>query len=286
MSLLARALPVVVVGYFAVGCTASLATLTPAKTTPGGHVRIAAAAEANLPTGAVLDQLQSANSRAKQLENGEMATQDDLKLFAGATVASVATPLTATGDLQLRVGLTDEFDIGIRYFGGTMHGDVRYQFLGDTAKDDTFHGSIGVGGGLFVFGADLPVPGQYDGFITIKNNSQYQVDGSLLFGWSGTFGHLWFGPKVVFSGFDTDATIALDGLTPAILNVNGTNFYYGGQLGLAIGIAFFWVVAEVTVAGVTTSGDATPSAGPLTGTIDASNSGLIIYPAGGLLLEF
>lgn len=269
------------------GCTTSLTTLTPAQTTPGGHVRMSAAAAINAPVGGILDQIQAAEKRVSAIEDGDTATQADLKLVTETAVAVVATPPTVMADVQGRVGLTDRIDLGFRYSGGSLRADTRFQFLGDTADDDTFYGSIGVGAGLFVIGAKLPVPSEYEDVLEIENNSQYQFDASVLFGPSGRFGHLWFGPKFVYSGFDTDAKITLDGLPTQNLSVTGTNLYYGGQVGFALGFQFIWVMFELTVVGVSSDAKADPgAAGTLTGAIDGSNKGVIIYPAGGLLLQF
>lgn len=284
---LAPLLSVAVVGALSLGCTTSLTTLTPAQTTPGGHVRMSGAVAINAPVGKLLDDVLEAKDRVSAIEDGEMATPDDVKLISETAVAVVATPPTAMADIAGRVGLTDRFDLGFRYSGGSLRGDVRFQFLGSTEDDDTFFGSVGLGAGLFVFGSKLPVPAEYEEVLEIENNGQYQLDASVLFGPSGRFGHLWLGPKFVMSSYDTDARITLSGVPEQHLSITGTNLYYGGQVGFALGFQFIWVMFELTVVGVSTNTDADAgAAGAFLGDLGGKSTGLIIYPAGGLLLQF
>lgn len=264
------------------GCTTSLATFTPAQTTPAGHVRVSGNVGANLPIGNIVSKIQEGKDRIEEIRAGDNPTNADVEDLTRTAAALVVSPPSVGTDFQLRVGLIDWLDVGVRYASGTIRGDTRLQFLGKKDKKGSFYGSIGVGFGAFAFGMDLPVPDEYAKYVQLENIQRYEFDSSILFGWSGKFGHLWFGPKVVYTLFSTDTVVALEPLPTETTRVSGHNFYYGGQLGFALGYKVFWIVVELTAAGVSSHADSNP----LGNKRSDDTSAFLLYPAAGVLFQF
>ncbi|MCA9581080.1 MAG: hypothetical protein KC416_04755 [Myxococcales bacterium] len=278
-----RAAAVSIVLFLLAGCSTSLTSFTPAQTTPGGHVRVSAAVGVNTGAGDMVDRIDEGSARAEQFQTGQRTpTQMDAADFVDLAAALVVNPATVGSDLQLRVGILDAWDFGVRVSNGTLRGDTRIQFLGREACDDVFFGSIGVGFGAYAFGFDVPVPGAYEDFVTLEDIERYEFDGSLLFGWSGSVGDVWFGPKVVYTTYSTTAKVALSPVPTVTAQITGSNIYYGGQVGLALNLYIFRLAAELTIAGVSASAEANSSGS----TSDQSTDGLVIYPAAGVMFEF
>lgn len=195
-------------------------------------------------------------------------------------IAILATPPSVGVDAQVRFGIAERLDLGARFSSGALGGDIRYQFLGEGYEG--FVGSIGLGARFFLVQVDdFPVGHEYEDDIDIKNLKRIEVDLPVLFGVSGDVGHLWFGPKLAYSRFTNQVKLTV-GEDMYDVEVAGNNFYYGAQFGFALGYKFIWVSAEVTVAGVSIDAEATVNSERR----DVNADGLIVYPAGSILLEF
>ncbi len=263
-----------------VGCTTSLATMTPAPTTAPGHVRVSGGVGGNIPAGQIVDLVTDGQEILDKSDMGEPISEEEQRRIEDLAIALLATPPSVGVDAQVRFGVAEKLDIGARFSSGAVGGDVRYQFTGEGY--DGFVGSIGLGARFFLVQLDdWPVGHEYEDDIEIKNLKRIEVDLPLLFGVSGKVGHLWFGPKLAYSRFTNEVDLTIG---DAMYNVEvaGNNFYYGAQFGFALGYEFIWVSAEITVAGVSIDAEATVNSEQRSVNAD----GLIVYPAGSILLEF
>ena len=125
--------------------------------------------------------------------------------------------------------------------------------------------------------------------LTLDDFSRVELDVPLSFGVSGKVGHLWFGPKLVFSRYDAHLTACLSPgdsgcAREATLGVGGTAFYVAGQLGAAIGWKRVWFAAELTVAYVSAGADVELSMGGHSSSHHVSSDGVVLQPAVGLLV--
>lgn len=234
----------------------------------------------NIPAGQIVDLVTEGQDILDKADNGESISDEEQRRIEDLAIALLATPPSVGVDAQIRFGIAEQLDLGARFSSGAFGGDVRFQFLGEGYEG--FVGSIGLGARFFLVQVDdYPVGHEYEDDIEIKNLKRIEVDLPILFGVSGKVGHLWFGPKLAYSRFtnEVDLTVGEDMYD---VEVAGNNFYYGAQIGFALGYEFIWVSAEITVAGVSVNAEASVNSELR----DVDADGLIVYPAGSILLEF
>ena len=96
---------------------------------------------------------------------------------------------------------------------------------------------------------------------------------------------MWAGPKVVYSRFSTAMRLSIPGGRSRISPPSTANtFYYGGQGGVAFGYRYIFFAVELTMAQM--FGSAAVTSAPAGIARAADLSGLVIYPAFGLMGEF
>jgi hypothetical protein len=262
------------------GCSTVLSTMQPAQTTPGKHVRGATALGVNIPAGQLADTIDAAETIA---ESGmvDMANREE---FLQGVVGLFMNPPAFAQEFQVRYGFSDIVDVGLRYAtGGNIRADMRYRVI-NPEQPDGMYGSTGLG---FTFAsASIPVPSPIDEFIEIDSITRIELDLPMLFGWSNEIWHFWFGPKFVLSFVSTGLTFRDMGPvddTPERVDASATNFYYVAHVGAAVGFRHIWVALELTIGGIGGAADISPQGGEK---FEAGYSGLVLYPALGLLLQF
>jgi hypothetical protein len=233
-----------------------------------------------VPSGDLRDALEGARNMG--LGHGALSPQDtDLLVRAGTAV--VVQPPSVGGSVSAAVGLSRRFALSLRASGNAARGALRWQFL---RVAPGFYGSLGVGVSTYFYG--FPVQ-QFVPDLSLDDFSRVELDVPLSFGVSGKLGHLWFGPKLVFSSYDARITACVDGTAgscarEATLGVGGTAFYVAGQLGAAIGWKRVWLAAELTVAYVSASADVALSMSGRSAQHRVSSDGIVLQPAIGLLV--
>jgi hypothetical protein len=270
--------------FIATGCSTVLSTMQPAQTTPGRHVRGGLGMGINIPVGQIADTLDAAQSIAEGASSSGSIAEDDVDEFLSGVVGLALNPPAVAGEFQARYGFHDRFDAGLRVAtGGNIRLDGRVRFL-DPRTPEGLYGSAGVG--FSYASASFPIPSQIEEFIEVDDLSRIELDLPVLLGWSNEIYHVWFGPKLVVSFVSTGLTFRQEGpldSTPERIDVGATNFMYVGQVGAAIGYKHVWIAFELTIGGIAGSAEITRN----TSTIyDPSYSGLIIYPALGLMFQF
>ncbi|MCK6535647.1 MAG: hypothetical protein L6Q84_21970 [Polyangiaceae bacterium] len=260
------------------GCAPALSTFVPAETTPEGHVRATGGLGLNVPAGQIDDAYEVAEALADRAET-QALTADEKDQLIIKTAGVMLNPPSATWEVQGRYGIHRRADVGLRHASGALRGDGRFTFLKPSAEGD-LAGSVGVGLAYYTF--EIPVPPPMDSVIEIDDFRRYELDVPLLFGWSWEMAHVWFGPKLLISRYSTGMSARfVDEVR--VVDVSGTNLYYGGQVGAAVGYKKVWLGLELTVAGL--SGAAkidVPAAGR---SIDAKFGGLVVYPTIGVLVQ-
>ncbi len=247
---------------------------------PHKHFRGAMALGVSIPTGAIGEAFDIAEDLVGVAEGRELTDDEVGDLFESTTKVLLNLPSVAY-ELQGRYGLADRLDLGLRLaLPGAIRLDGRYQII--RLQDSSFAGSVGLG--LTYYSFEIPVPYPIDQVIEIDDFTRFELDVPVLFGWSGEIGHFWFGPKLVFASFSTAMSADLFGAQLELASVSGTSFYYGLQVGGAIGYKYVWFAAELTIAGVSGSADVEVPA--LGFTRSPSFGGAVIYPAFGLLVQF
>ena len=261
-------------------CSPTLSSLEPARTIPAGHVQMSSGLDVSIPSGDIREALESA--REMGLGGGALSAQDANTLVRAGT-AVVVQPPSVGGSVSAAVGLSQRFALSLRASGNAARAAVRWQFL---REKPGFYGALGLGVSTYFYG--FPVQ-QFVDDLTLDSFSRVELDIPLSFGWSGRLGHVWFGPKLVFSNYDAQITACLDRADSrctheAVVGIGGTAFYFAGQFGAAIGWKNVWIAAELTVAYVSAGADVGLTAGGRDTQHRVSSDGIVLQPAIGLLL--
>ena len=275
---------VLVMGVWPVlsGCASVLSTFTPAPTTPPGSVRGAAAIGVSAPVGQLVDVVDQGEEIARKRLRGEPlnAEEQDELVESGLTLA--LNPPSAAGELQGRYGVAEAIDVGVRFASSlTARVDGRFQFLKSGAEDGSgFAGSAGLGLGYYAKSFELP-NADIEAMVAVASMRRVELDAPILFGFSGPVGHFWFGPKFVVNRFWADVTLEFLQTAAVAGSATGTTFFYGGQVGGAVGYKYVWLAAELSIMGLSSSADVESSAY----NADLSLGGLVLYPALGVIVQ-
>src|SRR5262249_44735397 len=107
----------------------------------------------------------------------------------------------------------------------------------------------------------------------------------VLIGTSRDLFHVWAGPKLLLTSFDTQLTLTLPGVEAVLAKFEGTAVFVGGQGGFAVGDKRLVLAVEVTLAeAVGTAHLTSPLLNPMTRDTKVSN--FTVYPSVGLMGEF
>ena len=228
------------------------------------HVQANAAMDVVVPVSRVVDAVDVTASLADKYASdpGYKPSDAEQKQALGAAVGLGLSSPGVNPDLMLRMGLVKNLDVGLRWSAISVHGDAKYRFLAtrdpsaegeaDEAKsssgigngpDRGFQGSISIGLSKAL----------YRGFIfdlldqlKINDYSRWNLEIPIIFGTRiKDFGHVWFGPKYIYSHYSLDASLQNVGIVP---ETSGSIHHLGGFGGIALGYKVVYLFAELTIA--------------------------------------
>ncbi len=273
----------IVVLALAGGCAPSLATMQPAHVAPKGHMQVTTAFEVGIPTGtigSIIDTGKTISDIAQR--DGMITPEQERQLFdAGVTVA-VSPPAFGYHFAAYYVPI-DRLEVGLRYAGAGFRAGARYQLL----RHETDPFDLTLGAGVARSAYEIPLS-SYIPILEIEDFTRYTIDVPLQIGTSRTYYRVWGGPKVLYSHYSTALRLDLPS-TPDLATFEGHTWYYGGQVGFAVGYKYVFVAFELTLARLSGRADVQTAPDPrnnepLVRNVDIN--GFIIYPAFGLIGEF
>ena len=277
-SLFAVVVAVLVAVLGAAGCAPSLATLQPAHVAPRGHVQVAAGLEIAVPSGGVDKVVDAAQTVADAAQAG-MITDDQKWQLLDAGMNLVASPPSLSQHLAIAYTVVDRTELSLRYAGGGWRLGGRYQIL---SRVDA---PLDLVAGLGVARATTPIPaGDVLPVLKIDDFTRWTFDVPILAGTSGDWFRVWFGPRFLYTRFDTRMHLELVQDEVVMASFEGSAFYYGGQVGVAVGYRKVFFGIELTLAGL--SGSATASTMLSIPTRKVDINGFVVYPALGFMGEF
>jgi hypothetical protein len=272
-------------------CSTTLSTLQPAEPMRPGHVQVNVAQNVNVPASRIVSAVDVAQEQARRYasDTGYRPTPEDQRRIVAATTGLALSSPGVNPDLMLRVGVIDDLDVGLRWSGINAHADAKYRFLGGSPraagdassrfrdeigpdKEGGFQGAVSLGISRSLYSGLV-----FDAlnFLDIGGYSRWNVELPVIFGTAlGDFGHVWFGPKYVFSAYSVDASLRNVG---AIDGTSGTAHHLGGFGGAALGYKVIFVFAELTVMKM--------FAEPSIFGRPTDLGGIIVVPSGGLMLR-
>lgn len=260
------------------GCGPILSTMTPAQVTPHRSVRVTAGAGTTVPVGQIVDAIDTVNGLATRVARHEALSAQEQNTLTEQAVALAISPPTFSYELQARYGFLDRWDAGLRLVGPNVRLDARFQIL-STERSAPIDLSVGAG---FAFGfTSVSLGSVVDSVIHVDDYRVLTFDVPLLAGWSGRFGHFWFGPKLVVTSTGTGMSVGVSSTETRVLDVSGTTVHYGGLVGGAVGYRWVWLAFELSVYGMRGGASVTWPGG----SVSPSFSGVVVAPSFAFMLQ-
>lgn len=220
------------------GCSTTLSTLQPAKPVGAGHVHVGVGANVNLPVSSAVGAIAESTRVAARLSSESRAPNEaEQRALVDAMLPLAINPPGATPDLMLRYGVVDAVDVGLRYSGSAIHGDVKAALY----DEEPFTIAVSLGYSRQRFSGLL-----FDAldYLNIGDYSRNNIEVPLIFGLKlKEYGHVWFGPKFIGSFYSLDASVKDVGL---VAQSSGFIQHYGAFGGIALGYKYVFAVAELT----------------------------------------
>ncbi len=264
------------------GCSPALGTLQPARTTPEGHLQVTGSVDYVHTDGEIREAIGVVEGAHF---GGRMTRAEVTEITDAATVALVQPP-SVGATMAASYGITKRFELGVRTSGSAVRGHVRFQWLRIAPG---IYGSAGFGVSGYLFG--FPLQTVSDDAVKVNGFTRWDFDLPIHLGYSGRYFHVWGGPKLIFSTYDSSLTVCTDTRGPgcnasAGVKVGGTAAYVTGQLGFAVGYRRFWVAAELTVGRVGASGNVGITSGSRSDHGTFAHEGLVLSPSVGFISWF
>jgi len=265
-----------------IGCSPALGTLQPARTTPAGHLQVTGSLDYVHTEGEVREAIAIVENADF---GGRMSRSEINEVVDAATVALVQPPSVGF-TLAAAYGINERFELGLRTSGSAVRGHVRFQWLRIAPG---IYGSAGFGVSGYLFGFPLQTVSQ--DAVKVDAFSRWDFDLPIHLGYSGRYFHIWGGPKLIFSTYDSDLTVCTDARGAgcnrrAAVTLGGTAAYVTGQLGMAVGYRRFWIAAELTVGRVGASGDVGITGSGASDEGEFAHEGLVVSPSVGFISWF
>jgi len=263
------------------GCSPSLSTMQPARLVPEGHLSLTTSADITATTGGIRDVL----DEIEDMPNIDRASPAQLALAADATTTALVQAPSVGYQLSASYGLSRHFEIGIRTSVSAVRGSVRWQFLREAPG---FYGALGLGVSTYLYG--FPIE-SYTDLVDVTDFSRHEIDLPLHLGFSSRAVHVWGGPKAMLSWYNAGFSVCADErndrcVAEALIDMDGTALYFGGQLGFAVGYGQLWFAAELTVAHVALDADLAMTYARRTVRHNYAEDGWAISPSLGLIAWF
>lgn len=273
-----------------VGCSTTLSTLQPAEPMKPLRFQANGALNVVVPASRIIDVVDTSATLADRYAsdpNYKPSEAEQRQALAAAVGLGLSSP-GVNPDIMLRMGVVKNLDVGLRWSSINAHVDAKYRFL--ATKDATpeeeaatdgklgngpdrgFQGAISIGLSKSLYNGLI-----FDLFdqLQINDYSRWNLEVPLIFGSRlSDYGHVWFGPKYIYSHYSVDASLKNIGIVP---EQSGSIHHIGGFGGVAVGYKAAFVFLELTVAKM--------FANPEIFGQETDLGGIIVVPAFGLMLR-
>lgn len=238
---------------FFVGCATNLSSLQTAKTLNPGSVRITGGVGVYIPAGQVIRSayegvsLSTRAAVANAKDGAYVLTGDDREAIGTAAIALAMFPPSSIYEINARVGIFRNFDMGFRYSINSMRADakLRVHHSGDAEGWDEPRGrsydvAIGVGVSKYMLGT--PIEGAFGG-VKLDDFNRWDLEIPVYFNadWNSHIG-VYFVPKFLWSRTTMKQTFlsrpceCQTGMEPEVVtNAQVDMMFYGATMGLRFG---------------------------------------------------
>jgi len=251
---------------FFVGCATNLSSLQTAKTLNPGQVRITGGFGVHIPAGQLVNSASEgiklgAKAATTNVADGQpyVLTADDKEALGTAAIALAMFPPSSVYEINGRVGLIRNLDIGFRYSVNSMRADakLRVHHSGDAEGWDEPRGrsydvAIGVGVSKYMLGSAIEAA---FGGVRLDEFNRWDLEVPVYFNadWNSHIG-VYFVPKFLYSRTTMRQTFLAkpcqcsEGMVPEVVTQAKVDMmFYGATLGLRFGGWRVSGMLEVTV---------------------------------------
>jgi hypothetical protein len=279
------ALATFVSAIVASACTTSLTQGQTARAMKPGHAEVSLSSSFPISSRFVSEVGDVAKASAARLREAETAdrplTEREQREALEAGVALVLFHPAVVTELSGRVGVFDNFDLGLKYAGTLVKADAKYQFASQENGGPDLAFAIG-GTRHLGYGASVLEPA-YDllAFVRLGDYSRHDLELSFLASgeWEEIIS-LYGGVRYMASFIAIDADIQNVETATGVphSSLSSTFHYAGGSGGIRVGYKYVFLTAELTVMGVI--------AEPVIFGERRDLGGIIVSPSLGLLARF
>lgn len=235
------------------GCATTLSTMDTARTTPRGHVQFNYASGIHLPLGPSTDLFSAAAGMVgNALDDKEVLTEEEAQDLYNFALGLVLQPPAKVSEFQLRTGIMENLDVGLRYSTTQLRLDTKLRFFHN--GDDIYksqHASIGIGVSKYLFSNPL-----FDwlDYVKLSDFSRWDFEIPLLYSFEYRKSFmLFFGAKYIYTRFSVDQNlyeiqrrVSDMAEQPAIVeNINENMHFFGSVVGLGGGYKHVFVFTEI-----------------------------------------
>ncbi|MDF1565752.1 MAG: hypothetical protein P1V51_22145 [Deltaproteobacteria bacterium] len=263
--LLALVLPLVA----SIGCATNLANLKTAETLKKGQWRPSAEFGVFIPAGTIakagsiaVEQGRSLVEAARTGASAAPTQEEQREIFTTALALAVFPPGTVM-NLQLRYGITNDIDVGLRYASTSYRADGRFRLFKheNEQTQSSTHLALVVGiekhnfsGLLFDMYEKLQKLFELFRFIELENPSRWDADLALIVSWN--FKQIvrpYLGLTYRIGRYSMPAVLSLqyeDGSLPLIAEADVKDWlhFIGTTGGVAVGYKWVYFFAELDIA--------------------------------------
>ncbi len=239
---------------FYAGCATNLSSLQTAKTLNPGQIRITGGFGVHIPAGQLAHsaaegiKLGTKTVVANANERAYVLTADDKETLGTAAIALAMFPPSSLWEINARVGVIRNFDVGFRYSINSMRADakLRVHHSGDAETWDEPRGrsyDVAIGVGLSKYMLGNQIEGQFGG-VRLDDFNRWDLEVPVYFNadWNSHIG-VYFVPKFLYSRTTmrqtflskpcecSEGTSEPETSTPARVDM----MFYGATMGLRFG---------------------------------------------------
>ncbi|WP_426752357.1 hypothetical protein [Myxococcus sp. Y35] len=247
------------------GCASTLSTQQTARTLAPGQVQVTGGVGVFVPVGTLIkvvdagiDEGEAARDAVEDDRPYTLSEEAQQRLLT-AGVALMVAPPGANPELMIRMGVVDRVDVGLRYSGIALRGDVKVLLAhgGDDVGrflepgQRSYDLALGIGVSRHFFSS--PVLDVLE-VVEMGDFSRYDVEVPLYLSadWGDIF-KLYAAPKYIYSRTRLDARLVdyaqqgkpVSGFDASLPATVGSHFF-GSTVGLAVGYRYVHLYAELT----------------------------------------
>jgi hypothetical protein len=247
-----------------------MSTMQPAKPVGQNHVEVNGGFNINIPVTSAVGVIAESTTVASRIATeNRQPNKEEQRALLDAALPLALNPPGATPDIMVRYGIVDPVDVGLRYSGTAIHGDVKVAVY----DEEPFTLAISAGYSRQRFSGVL-----FDAldFLKIGDYSRNNLEIPVIMGFQlKDYGHVWFGPKFIGSWYSLDASLKSVGI---VEKTSGFVGHYGAFGGIALGYKYVFAVAELTMMYMVSK--------PTIAGREVNLGGLVIQPSLGLMVRY